>query len=108
MEFHEHHAWRKSLEVPEVGTIYELQEDYAGVNYHNKFKKGQLLVLGGIRDAMFRYRRTPCIPAEMTAELTVISKKGKVFSRTLIINVEGIHKWILEGKLKETKLDNDE
>lgn len=106
MEFHEYHAWRKGLTLPEIGTRYELLQDYAGVNYHNRFKKGQWLVLDKIRDPLLRYVKIGSIDADQSAVLTLISKKGKRFKRTLYINVEGIHAWIRDGKLRELPKDS--
>lgn len=87
--------WRNTLVPYPIGAMFRFLKDYTPPG--RSFKVGQLVKVMAVRDAMIcKHEKAG---GDMIYELVVCSCRGKPFSKTLYLSVEGVENWLEEGKL---------
>lgn len=103
-DFHGYHSWRKSLEPlpPETVVRWIASEPYRGSLASDDIKQGQMFLLGSTRKGLFSPDATK---ASMVYLATQCTRTGRPYKRTWRPSVEGIAKWLEEGKLEIMTID---
>lgn len=89
--------WRNNLVPYPVGTMFRFLKDYTPPG--QSFRVGQLVKVMAVRDAML-YKHEK-VAGDMIYELVICSVRGKPFTKSLFLSVEGVEHWMEDGQLEK-------
>lgn len=110
-DLHAYQAWRKSLTALPLGTIVKWNDQYLGSNAQTSIKVGQMFKIMAVNESVFGQKKSDRAQwAGKVYTMIQCNAAGKVFKKQINWNVEGIARWLDEGKavILSNGDDNDE
>ncbi len=100
-DLHAYKAWRASLHAYPNGTIVQWvdPERYRGSTAASDIQMNQCFMINKLRDS-FVTKINDGLVASKVYEVQLCSPFGRLFKRTECYGVEGIARWIDEGRMR--------
>ena len=95
LDLHGYWHWRRGVQAPTVGTVFEFAQARDSLNKRDRIKAQTRWQVTAIRAST----RDHALPADSWCDLVLVTVKGRLRKRTVAISAEGIAQMLESGQI---------